>query len=135
MDVLTHASLKDETFMMRVVLMWIVNDLSAYRMTSGWSIAGVMGCSVCMEDTRAFYLQNSKKAYYFDYHRQFLLMEHPYRRNKKSFTKNRILRKVARPRLTGEQIHGWIEEFSVAVEVKEADWSIAKNQKMIKQCE
>ncbi|KAL0355354.1 UNVERIFIED_CONTAM: hypothetical protein Sradi_3982300 [Sesamum radiatum] len=49
---------RDETFSMRAALMWTVNDLPAYGMAFGWNSAGVMGCPVCMEDTRAFYLQN-----------------------------------------------------------------------------
>ncbi|KAL0409440.1 UNVERIFIED_CONTAM: hypothetical protein Sradi_1878400 [Sesamum radiatum] len=52
---------RDETFAMRAALMWTINDLPAYGMASGWSSAGVMGCSVYMEDTRAFYLQNSER--------------------------------------------------------------------------
>ncbi|KAL0361017.1 UNVERIFIED_CONTAM: hypothetical protein Sradi_3786200 [Sesamum radiatum] len=67
--------------------------------------------------TRVFYLQNCRKAYYFDCHRQFLPLDHLYRRNKKAFTKNRVERRVARPRLTGEQICNWVQEFSPAVEV------------------
>ncbi|KAL0445976.1 UNVERIFIED_CONTAM: hypothetical protein Slati_1725500 [Sesamum latifolium] len=90
------------TRLMRAALMWIVNELPAYGMTFGWRSAGVMGCPVCMEDTRAFYLHNGRKACYFDCHRQFLPPDHPYRRNKKAFTKNRVERKVARPRLMGE---------------------------------
>ncbi|KAL0411861.1 UNVERIFIED_CONTAM: hypothetical protein Slati_3775800 [Sesamum latifolium] len=86
-------------------------------MDSGWSSAGIMGCPVCMKDTRAFYLHNGRKACYFNCHIHFLPLDHPYRRNKKTFTKNRVERKVARPRLMGEQIRDWIEEFSHAVEV------------------
>ncbi|KAL0427884.1 UNVERIFIED_CONTAM: hypothetical protein Slati_2963200 [Sesamum latifolium] len=108
--VLTRDSARDETFAIRAALMWTVNDLAAHGMASGWSSAGVMGCPVCMEDTRAFYLQNGRKACYFDFHRQFLHLDHPYRRNKKAFTKNRVERKAARPRLTGEQ--SGFEEFS-----------------------
>ncbi|KAL0456409.1 UNVERIFIED_CONTAM: hypothetical protein Slati_0980100 [Sesamum latifolium] len=84
----TRDNAKDETFTMRVALMWTVNDLPAYRMASGWSTASVMGCPVCMENTRAYYLQNGRKACYFDCHRQFLPPDHLYRRNKKAFTKN-----------------------------------------------
>ncbi|KAL0420317.1 UNVERIFIED_CONTAM: hypothetical protein Slati_3054600 [Sesamum latifolium] len=76
-----------------------------------------MGCPICMEDTCEFYLQTDRKACYFDYHRQFLPPDHPYRRNKKAFTKNLVERKVARPRLMGEQIRDWFEEFTPAVEV------------------
>ncbi|KAL0396288.1 UNVERIFIED_CONTAM: hypothetical protein Scaly_0077200 [Sesamum calycinum] len=63
----------DRAFMMRAALMWTMNDLPAYGVASGWSTAGVMGCSICMDDTRAFHLQHSRKACYFDCHRQFLL--------------------------------------------------------------
>ncbi|KAL0382927.1 UNVERIFIED_CONTAM: hypothetical protein Scaly_0580000 [Sesamum calycinum] len=35
-----------------------VNDLPTYGMASGWSTAGVMGCPVCMDDTRVFHLQH-----------------------------------------------------------------------------
>ncbi|KAL0289879.1 UNVERIFIED_CONTAM: hypothetical protein Scaly_2688900 [Sesamum calycinum] len=47
---------KNETFMMRAVLMWTVNDLPAYSMAFGWNTAGLRGCLVCMEDTHASYL-------------------------------------------------------------------------------
>ncbi|KAL0433488.1 UNVERIFIED_CONTAM: hypothetical protein Slati_2683100 [Sesamum latifolium] len=57
----TRDNAKDETFTMRAALMWTVNDLPAYGMTSGWSTTGVMECPVCMEDTHAFYLQNGEQ--------------------------------------------------------------------------
>ncbi|KAL0388990.1 UNVERIFIED_CONTAM: hypothetical protein Scaly_0256100 [Sesamum calycinum] len=44
-------------------------------------------------------------------------LDHPYHRNKKAFTKNGFERKVAHPRLTGEQIRDWVEKFSPTVEV------------------
>ncbi|KAL0313308.1 UNVERIFIED_CONTAM: hypothetical protein Sradi_5730100 [Sesamum radiatum] len=48
--VLTRDSVKDETFRMRVALIWTLNDLPAYGMAFGWSSAGVMRCPVCMKD-------------------------------------------------------------------------------------
>ncbi|KAL0294878.1 UNVERIFIED_CONTAM: hypothetical protein Sangu_3209000 [Sesamum angustifolium] len=98
--ILTRGNVKNKIFTIRTAFMWTVNDLPAF----GWSITGVMGYSICIKDTRAFYLENSRKACYFDSHRQFLPLDHPYRRNKKAFTKNRVERQVTRPRLTGEQI-------------------------------
>ncbi|KAK4389951.1 hypothetical protein Sango_2332100 [Sesamum angolense] len=80
---------------MHAALMWTANDLPAYGMAFGWSIVGVIGCPVCMEDTSEFFLQNGRKSCYFDYHQKFFLPNHPYRRNKKAFTKNRVERKVA----------------------------------------
>ncbi|KAL0455723.1 UNVERIFIED_CONTAM: hypothetical protein Slati_0911500 [Sesamum latifolium] len=100
----TYDHATDNEFIMRAALMWTVNDLPAYGMTSGWSTAGVMGCSICMDNTRAFHLQHVRKVCYFDCHRQFLPKQHPYRRNKKAFTKNRVKNKVARLRLSGDQI-------------------------------
>ncbi|KAK4389872.1 hypothetical protein Sango_2324200 [Sesamum angolense] len=68
----------------------------------GWSTAGVMGCPVCIDDTRIFHLQNDRKSCYFDCNRQFLPQDYPYRRNKKAFTKKRVekkdLCKQSRPR-------------------------------------
>ncbi|KAL0309414.1 UNVERIFIED_CONTAM: hypothetical protein Sradi_5883700 [Sesamum radiatum] len=96
----TYDHATDWALIMRAALMWTVNDLPAYRMAFGWSTAGVMGYPICMNDTRAFYLQHGRKACYFDCHRQFLSAHHSYRRNKKAFTKNCFENKVARPRLT-----------------------------------
>ncbi|KAL0283610.1 UNVERIFIED_CONTAM: hypothetical protein Sangu_2879100 [Sesamum angustifolium] len=60
---------------------------------------------------------NDKKACYFDYHIQFLPHDHPYRRNNKAFTKYRVERKVECSRLTGDEIHDWVTEFSPTVKV------------------
>ncbi|KAL0307844.1 UNVERIFIED_CONTAM: hypothetical protein Scaly_2967800 [Sesamum calycinum] len=101
-------------FMIGAVLMWTVNDLPAYGITSWWSIAGVMGCPICMDDTRAFHLQHGRKVCYFDCHRQ---LHHPYRRNKKAFMKNHVENKVARPRLKRDQILDRVANINPAVEM------------------
>ncbi|KAL0325163.1 UNVERIFIED_CONTAM: hypothetical protein Sradi_5085600 [Sesamum radiatum] len=97
--------------------MWIVNDLPAYGVAFGWSSAGIMGCPISMDDTRAFHLQLGRKTCYFDYHRQFLSEDHHYRWNQKVFTKNRVEYKVIHLRLTGEQICDWIVDMSSVVEM------------------
>ncbi|KAK4382016.1 hypothetical protein Sango_2913500 [Sesamum angolense] len=76
------------TFITWETLMWIVNDIPAYGMVSGWSTAGVIECSICVNDTCAFHLQHGRKACYFDCHKWFLLKHYPYRSNKKAFMKN-----------------------------------------------
>ncbi|KAL0295226.1 UNVERIFIED_CONTAM: hypothetical protein Sradi_6846000 [Sesamum radiatum] len=73
----------------------------------------VMGCLVCMDDIRAFHLQHGRKACYFDCHRQFFPKQHPYRRNKKAFTKNCVENKVARPRLSGNQLLDWLQTLAL----------------------
>ncbi|KAL0290558.1 UNVERIFIED_CONTAM: hypothetical protein Sangu_2569800 [Sesamum angustifolium] len=92
--VLTHDNAKNKTFTMPAVMMWTVNDLLAYGMVFGWSTTGVVGCPVCMKDTRVFYLPNDWMACYFDCHRQILPQDHRYRRNKKAFTTNRVERRL-----------------------------------------
>ncbi|KAL0387723.1 UNVERIFIED_CONTAM: hypothetical protein Sradi_2654100 [Sesamum radiatum] len=89
-------SVKNETFTIPAALMSTVSDLPTYGMDFGCSTIGVIGYPVCMKDTRAFYLQNGRKPYHFDCHRQFLPLDHPYPRNKNAFTKNQVERKVAR---------------------------------------
>ncbi|KAL0297751.1 UNVERIFIED_CONTAM: hypothetical protein Sradi_6827200 [Sesamum radiatum] len=116
-DVRTYDHATDWDFMMRVALMWIVNDLPAYGIASGWSTTGVMRCSICMDDTRAFHLQHGGKACYFDYHRQFFPTHHSYRRNKKAFMKNYAENKIARPRLIGDQIRNWITNINPIVKI------------------
>ncbi|KAL0451593.1 UNVERIFIED_CONTAM: hypothetical protein Slati_1137400 [Sesamum latifolium] len=106
----------DQAFIMRAVLMWTVNDLPAYGLASEWSTAGIMGCPTCMDGTWVFHLQHGRKAWYFDCHRKFLPKDHPDRRNKKAFTKNRMEYKIARLRLIREQIRDWVADFSLVVE-------------------
>ncbi|KAK4385940.1 hypothetical protein Sango_2718000 [Sesamum angolense] len=43
-----------------------------------------------MDDTRALHLQHGRKVCYFDCLRQFLPEHHPFQRNKKVVTKNRV---------------------------------------------
>ncbi|KAL0307565.1 UNVERIFIED_CONTAM: hypothetical protein Scaly_2978600 [Sesamum calycinum] len=83
----THDHATNQAFMMRAALIWTVNDLPGYGMTSGWSTTGIMGYPIY----------------------------HPYRRKKKAFIKNRQERNIARPRLTGEEIRVRVEEYSSAI--------------------
>ncbi|KAL0311547.1 UNVERIFIED_CONTAM: hypothetical protein Sangu_2449400 [Sesamum angustifolium] len=113
----TYDHTTDRAFIMRTTLMWSVNDLPAYGIAFGWMTTGVMGCLVCIDDTRAFHLQHGRKECYFGCHRQFLPSHHSYRRNKKTFTKNCVQNKVARSRLTGDQILNRVTNISPAVEM------------------
>ncbi|KAL0437853.1 UNVERIFIED_CONTAM: hypothetical protein Sradi_0493200 [Sesamum radiatum] len=102
--------------MMRAALMWTINDFSAYRMLLSWSTAGIMGYPICMDNTRAFHLQHGRKACNFNCHRQFLKAGHPYRRNKKAFTKGRVEKNEAPPRANGEEVWHSMCYFKSAIE-------------------
>ncbi|KAL0387661.1 UNVERIFIED_CONTAM: hypothetical protein Sradi_2647900 [Sesamum radiatum] len=112
----TYDAFRKEFFMMRATLMWTVNDFPAYGMLSSWSTAGIMGCLICMDNTGAFHLQHGRKACYFDCHRQFLKAGHPYRRNKKAFTKGRVEKNEAPPRSNGEEVWHSVRYFKSAIE-------------------
>ncbi|KAL0349974.1 UNVERIFIED_CONTAM: hypothetical protein Sradi_4146600 [Sesamum radiatum] len=64
--VITYNHATDNALIMRAALMWTVSDLCSYGMAFGWSTIGFMGCPVYMDDTKAFHLQHSKEACYFD---------------------------------------------------------------------
>ncbi|KAL0378809.1 UNVERIFIED_CONTAM: hypothetical protein Sradi_3186400 [Sesamum radiatum] len=58
----TYNNATDKAFIMRVALMWTVNNLPAFGIASGWSTTGnIMGCLICMDDTHAFHLQHGRK--------------------------------------------------------------------------
>ena len=106
----------NQTFVIKATLLWTINDFPAYGMLSGWSTAGILGCPICMERSKAFRLKHGKKPCYFDCHRQFLPLNHTFRRNKKEFTKNRIERSHPPLRLTGHQIWERVQEFPTVIE-------------------
>ena len=100
-----------QNFQMRAALMWTISDFPAYSMLSGWSTAGKLACPYCMENSDAFTLSKGGKTSWFDNHRKFLLMEHPFRRNKKAFRKGQTVLKGAPPIRSGVEILEIIENY------------------------
>ena len=47
-----------QNFVMRVALMWTVNDFLALGMLSGWSTPAVLSCPICMEKLKATHLKH-----------------------------------------------------------------------------
>ncbi|GJS38479.1 hypothetical protein Tco_0563522, partial [Tanacetum coccineum] len=66
-----------------------------------------------MENSKAFSLSNGGKVSWFDYHRQFLPEDHPFRQNKNDFIKNRAKLSQSLLTLTGEQVIEQIDEFKL----------------------
>ncbi|KAL3520947.1 hypothetical protein ACH5RR_019096 [Cinchona calisaya] len=99
---------------MKAALLWTVNDFPAYGMLSGWSTAGRLGCPICMERSKAFRLKHGRKACYFDCHRQFLPLNHSYRKNKKDFTKKKVEITPPPLRLSGTEIFARVEHLKRA---------------------
>ena len=54
--------------MMKVALMWTINDFTAYEMVSGLSTHEKLTCSYYMKNNKAFTLTNSGKSSFFNCH-------------------------------------------------------------------
>ncbi|KAJ8773690.1 hypothetical protein K2173_006340 [Erythroxylum novogranatense] len=98
---------------MRAALMWTISDFPAFAMLSGWSTAGTLACPYCRNDSDAFYLPNGGKICWFDNHRKFLPADHPFRRNKYKFRKNRTVHTHPPPIVSGEEVLQEIEELGL----------------------
>ncbi|XP_039118852.1 uncharacterized protein LOC120254942 [Dioscorea cayenensis subsp. rotundata] len=103
-------------FNMRAALLWTINDFPAYGMLSGWSTSGLLGCLICMEKSKAFYLHHGKKVSYLDRHRQFLPMNHSYRRDKSAFIQGRAEMSRPPPKLTGDEIWNRVSQYKTVIE-------------------
>ncbi|XP_004488345.1 uncharacterized protein [Cicer arietinum] len=105
---LTYDIFMKQNFVMRATLMWTINDFPAYGMLSGWSTQGKLACLVCMDGNKAFTLKYGGKNSWFDCHRRFLPHNHAFRRSKKGFTKNRVVKDEPPPILNGEEVWGLV---------------------------
>ena len=115
-------------FTMRAVLLWTISDFPEYGMLSGWTTHGRVSCPYCMESTDAFQLKNGRKTSWFDCHRRFLPINHPYRRNKKLFRSKRVVRDTAPPYLSGEEIEKDIDYYDAQDTIKKGDnWHTTAN--------
>ncbi|KAJ8771158.1 hypothetical protein K2173_023483 [Erythroxylum novogranatense] len=108
---------------------WI--DFPALAMLSGWSTAGKLACPHCGNDSDAFYLPSGGKICWFDNHRKFLPPDHPFRRNKYKFMKNKIVKQPAPPPKCGVEILQEIEALGLLkvteFEADEVNRSISQN--------
>ncbi len=100
----TYDISQKRNFNMKGALMWTINDFPAYGMLSGWGTHGKLGCPICMMDTKSFWLEKGGKATWFDCHRRFLPLDHPFRRSKVAFVKGVIETRPPPQYLTSEQV-------------------------------
>jgi len=108
---LTYDISRKQNFVMRVALIWTINDFPAYGMVSGWSTYGKLACPYCMKNNKAFTLTNGGKASFFYCHCRFLPTNHRYRKNKKDFFVSRVEKDVAPPCLSSDELHDVVSEY------------------------
>jgi hypothetical protein len=76
----------------------------AYGIFSGWSVHGRLTCTYCGQDTDCFHLSASGKICYFDCHKCFLPLNHPFKRQRKEFRKGTIVMKGPHKQCSGIEI-------------------------------
>ena len=103
----------NQKFQLRAALMLTISDFPAYSMLSGWSTTGQLACPYCMEDSDSFRLNRSSKQSWFNNHRKFLELDHPFRRNKSAFLKNKIVTVGAPPVRSGSKILSIIDHLDL----------------------
>ncbi|XP_020272145.1 uncharacterized protein LOC109847320 [Asparagus officinalis] len=74
----TYDAFSRQTFNLRAILMWTINDFPAYANLSGWSTKGTFACPVCGPNFEGFHLQHSRKMCYW-FNRRWLRKGHKYR--------------------------------------------------------
>ncbi|XP_024200276.1 uncharacterized protein LOC112203559 [Rosa chinensis] len=111
---------RDNTFSLKAVLMWTINDFPAYGNLSGYSTKGRKACLVCGVQTCSQWLENGKKhAYMGD--RRWLPEDDPFRFKASWFDGTEKHR--AKPiQLTGSQVFQVVKDFV-------NDWGKEKKQK------
>ena len=87
------ASMQNEgrLFVLRVILLWTVNDFPAYGLISGQQTKGYRGCPVCVTQTCAIHSNVLKKILYLG-NRRWLPVDHRFRRARVAFDGNADMR-------------------------------------------
>ncbi|XP_062118612.1 uncharacterized protein LOC133832258 [Humulus lupulus] len=98
-----YNSFNKESFILRGLLLWTINDFPAYGNLSGCYVKGYKGCPICGEQISATRLKFCKKTCYIR-HRRFLPAEHYLRNQMKAFNGKQELRGPP-PIMTGEEIY------------------------------
>ena len=93
---------KQESFLLRGILLWTISDYPAFGSLSGNIVKGYNGCVVCVDETKATRLPNYKKTVVMR-HRRWLPRDHPYRKQKAAFD-NTVEKGSAPIPLTGEEV-------------------------------
>ncbi|XP_008237230.1 PREDICTED: uncharacterized protein LOC103335973 [Prunus mume] len=98
---------RQQSFTLRAVLLWTINDFPAYGNLFGCTTKGYYACPICGEKTYAERLEHGNKMA-FTGHRRFLSRYHPYRKLSEDFNGKEELDSAPKP-LTGEQVWKEVE--------------------------
>ena len=91
--------------------MWTISNFPAYGMLSGWTTHGRLSCPYCQDNTDAFQLRHRRKTCWFDCHRRFVPSDHPYRKSRTLFRKNKRVFDGPPPEVSGEDLWKQLRDF------------------------
>ena len=89
--VLTYDRATKRNFTMHVWYHYSMHDFLAYGLFSAWCVHGKFPCPVCKAALQFIRLKSGGKFSSFDKHRQFLPLDHAFRRDIKNFTKGVVV--------------------------------------------
>jgi hypothetical protein len=79
------------SFKMHVWYHYSLHDFLAYGLFTTWCVHGKFSCPICKEAVRFIWLKKGGKYSSFDQHHRFLPLDHEFREDIKSFTKDVIV--------------------------------------------
>ena len=102
--VLTYDCATKRNFTMHVWYHYSMHDFLAYGLFSTWCVHGKFPCRVCKAAPQFIRLKSGGKFSSFDKHRQFLPLDHAFRRDIKNFTKGVVVTDPAPLIMTGAMV-------------------------------
>ena len=96
-------------FKMHVWYMYSLHDMPAYGIFCGWCVHGKFPCPVCKAALKFNWLRRGGKYSSFDKHRQFLPLDHPFRRDTNNFTKDVVVRDHPPHIMTGAEVRAQLD--------------------------
>ncbi|XP_066396736.1 uncharacterized protein [Miscanthus floridulus] len=102
--VVTYDRFTKTNFRMHIWYHYSMHDFLAYGLFCGWCVHTKMPCPICKSAVEFFRLEKGGKFSSFDKHRQFLPLDHPFRRDKKNFRKGVTVENSAPEMMTGAQV-------------------------------
>jgi hypothetical protein len=99
-----YDSYKKQKFKLWAAYLWLIHDFMAYGIFAGWRVHGRLTCPICGSDTDYFCLTAGGKISYFDCHRRWLPLKHPFKMQKDGFRKDTVIKKGPPKCLSGPEI-------------------------------
>jgi hypothetical protein len=107
--VVTYDRAMKTNFKMHVWYMYSLHDMPAYGIFCGWCAHGKFPCPVCKAALMFIWLKNGGKYSSFDKHRQFLPLDHQFRRDTKNFIKGVVVKDPPPHMMTGAEAQAQVD--------------------------